>query len=45
MISFTQALLGQMQACLVKNFGWQARMINRKQERQLLGDANQALID
>jgi hypothetical protein len=37
--------LGEVLAYLVKNFDWQARMINRKQERQLLGDANQVLID
>jgi hypothetical protein len=36
--------LGEMQAYLVENVGRQAGMMNRKQEPQLVGDANQVLV-
>jgi hypothetical protein len=37
--------LGEMQAYLVDNVGRQAGMMNRKQEPQLVGDANRVLVD
>jgi hypothetical protein len=36
--------LGEMQAYLVENVGRQAGMMNRKQEPQLVGDANRVLV-
>ncbi len=36
--------LGEMQSYLVENVGRQAGMMNRKQEPQLLGDANRVLV-
>jgi hypothetical protein len=36
--------LGEMQAYLVENVGRQAGMMNRKQEPQLMGDANRVLV-
>ena len=36
--------LGEMQTYLVENVGRQAGMMNRKQEPQLLGDANRVLV-
>jgi uncharacterized caspase-like protein len=36
--------LGEMQAYLVENVGRQAGMMNRKQEPQLLGDADRVLV-
>ncbi len=36
--------LGEMQSYLVENVGRQAGMMNRKQEPQLIGDANRVLV-
>jgi uncharacterized caspase-like protein len=36
--------LGEMQAYLVENVSRQAGMMNRKQEPQLVGDANRVLV-
>jgi hypothetical protein len=36
--------LGEMQSYLVENVGRQAGMMNRKQEPQLIGDANKVLV-
>jgi hypothetical protein len=36
--------LGEMQAYLVENIGRQAGMVSRKQEPQLIGDANRVLV-
>jgi len=36
--------LGEMQRYLVDNVGRQAGMMNRKQEPQLIGDANRVLV-
>ena len=36
--------LGEMQAYLTENVGRQAGMMNRKQEPQLVGDANRVLV-
>jgi hypothetical protein len=39
-----RSLLGEMQSYLVENVGRQAGMMNRKQEPQLIGDANRVLV-